>query len=305
MRSRLRSLTPGPLSATVSVHSRGLRAALSATTGGASPRNFSALTSRFWNTRASSPSTPRTVGSGPTSTRAPAASICGARVSSRPSITRRRSTGSRRRGAAPDPRQVEQPVDEPGAVGGRRAQVGDDLLALGVDAALEQRGELGDGHERLAQVVRGDVGEALELGVRAAQLGLVALAGGDVVDDRGGADDVAGAVAQRRRGEDDVEQAAVLAHPLGLDALDALAGEDAAEARVLALEVLVAHERPHVLADDLRALVAEQAHGARVPVRDPPFAVGADDRVVGGLDDRGHQLGGGLGAAQVASCRGR
>ena len=77
------------------------------------------------------------------------------------------------------------------------------------------------------------------------------------------------------------------------------AGEDAGEARVLALEVLVAHERAHVLADDLLARVAEQAHGARVPVRDPPFAVGADDRVVGRLDDRGHQLGGGLGAAQV------
>ena len=93
--------------------------------------------------------------------------------------------------------------------------------------------------------------------------------------------------------------AAVLAHPLRLDALDALAGEDAAEARVLALEVLVAHEHAHVLADDLGARVAEQALRAGVPVRDAPLAVGADDRVVGGLDDRGHQLGGGLGAAQV------
>ena len=35
-------------------------------------------------------------------------------------------------------------------------------------------------------------------------------------------------------------------------------------------------------------------------MRDPPLAVGADDRVVGGLDDRGHELGGGLGAAQIA-----
>ena len=69
--------------------------------------------------------------------------------------------------------------------------MGDDLLALAFDAALEQRGELGDGHQRLAQVVGGDVGEALELGVRSAQLGLVALAGGDVVHDRGGADDLA------------------------------------------------------------------------------------------------------------------
>ena len=177
--------------------------------------------------------------------------------------------------------------------------MGDDLLALGVDAALEQRGELGDGHERLAQVVRGDVGEALELGVRAAQLGLVALAGGDVVDDGRGADDLAAAVAQRRRGEHDVEQRAVLAHPLRLDALDALAGEHAAEARVLALEVLVAHERPHVLADDLLARVAQQTDRAGIPVRDVPLAVGAHDRVVGRLDDRGHQLGCVLGAAQV------
>jgi hypothetical protein len=72
---------------------------------------------------------------------------------------------------------------------------------------------------------------------------------------------------------------------LGLDALDALAREDAAEARALALEVLVAHEHAHVLADDLLARVTQQARGARVPVRDAPVAPGAHDRVVGRLDD--------------------
>jgi hypothetical protein len=43
----------------------------------------------------------------------------------------------------------------------------------------------------------------------------------------------------------------------------------------------------------------QQALGARVPVRDPTLAVGADDRVVSRLDDRGHALGGVLGVAQL------
>jgi hypothetical protein len=74
----------------------------------------------------------------------------------------------------------------------------------------------------------------------------------------------------------------------------------ALKAGVLALEVLVAHQRAHELAGDLFPGVAEQTLGAGVPMRDAPLAVGADDRVVGGLDDGGHQLGGGLGAPQIA-----
>ena len=35
-------------------------------------------------------------------------------------------------------------------------------------------------------------------------------------------------------------------------------------------------------------------------MRDPPLPVGSDDRVVGRLDDRGHERGGRLGAAQIA-----
>ena len=167
MRSRLRSLTPGPLSATVNVHSRGLRAALDRDHG----RRLAAELQRVGE-QVLEHARQLALDAEHGGQRADL-DPCAGRLDLRGESVEEaldhaaQVDGLRGRRAAADAREVEQAVDEPGAVRGGRAQMGDDLAALGVDAALEQRGELGDGHERLAQVVRGDVGEALELGVRA------------------------------------------------------------------------------------------------------------------------------------------
>ena len=124
MRSRLRSLTPGPLSATVSVHSRGLRAALTASPTGARRRGTSARWRAGSGTRA--PARPRRrarwAAGRPRRARRPPRSAA-PRVSSRPSITPAQVDGLRGRGAAADAREVEQAVDEP-ASRARRPRAG-------------------------------------------------------------------------------------------------------------------------------------------------------------------------------------
>ncbi len=79
-----------------------------------------------------------------------------------------------RRGHPPDAREVEQVVDQLlhplGAVDRERDVAVGALVELALVAALEHLGEARDLAQRLLQVVRGDVGELLELLVGALQL---------------------------------------------------------------------------------------------------------------------------------------
>ena len=142
--------------------------------GGLPPLNFSALLSRFWNTAVSSGSSASTSGRCPVSTVAPVSSIAVARLflawASAASLD---TSDGLARGPA-HPAVLEQVVDQRlhplGAVHGEL----DVLVGPGVQlarvAALQQLGEARHLAQRLLQVVRGDVGELLELGVRALQL---------------------------------------------------------------------------------------------------------------------------------------
>ena len=104
--------------------------------------------------------------------------------------------GLERAPAAADARELEQVVDEllhpPGAVGGELDVRLRAVVELPLVAPLEHLGEARHLAQRLLQVVRGDVGELLELGVRALQVGRLArqrrlrlAQGGDLGDDAG------------------------------------------------------------------------------------------------------------------------
>src|SRR5690606_36529349 len=103
----------------------------------------------------------------------------------------------------------------------------------------------------------------------------------------GGAGDAAVGVLDRRYGEGDVEQRAVLAPAHGLEVVDALPatylGEDARLLR-LAVRRQQDGDRP---ADHLVGAIAEQALGALVPTHDDAVEILADDGVVGGFNNLG------------------
>ena len=98
-------------------------------------------------------------------------------------------------GLAPDPRILQQIDDQPvhalGAVAGEVDALPRLLVQRLAQAALQQGQVAGDDAQGLAQVVRGDVGEGLQLGVGAFKLARLAAKGvggqaafGDVVDQR-------------------------------------------------------------------------------------------------------------------------
>ncbi len=113
---------------------------------------------------------------------------------------------------------------------------------------------------------------------------------GDVPADLGGPDDLALGVADRRDGERDVDDGAVLPPPLRLVVVDLLAAADAAEDALGVLDGLGRHEHGDVPADDLLGGVAEDAFRPLVPARDDAVEVLRGDDVVGGLDDGGELL---------------
>ena len=90
-----------------------------------------------------------------------------------PARRRRRAPG--RAAGVPDARVGEQVLDQRVHALAALARVAEQLGGVrrqrGAVAALEQREEAGDRGQRLAQVVRDDRGEALELGVGALELG--------------------------------------------------------------------------------------------------------------------------------------
>ena len=142
------------------------------TRGGLVARNLIALPIRFWNTRVSSDASPRTGGRSPRGHVAPDSSIAAARFAA---ARGRRASPRRRalvlRGDPADAGERQQVVDQVlhalGAVDGELDVLVGALVELALVAPLEQLAEARDLAQRLLQVVRGDVGELLELGVRA------------------------------------------------------------------------------------------------------------------------------------------
>ena len=158
-----------PLSATEkSQVASSCRTAEIRTTGGCSPRNLMALLTRFWNSDVSSENSARTVGSSVVSMTAPDFLYLARQV--HPGLGEGAGAGHQDRRALepPDPAEGQQVVDQRlhplGAVHG----VLDVLVRPGVEladiAALEQLAEARHLAQRLLEVVRGHVGELLELG---------------------------------------------------------------------------------------------------------------------------------------------
>ena len=141
-----------------------------------SPRNLIALAIRFWNTAVSSPASPATAGQAVGDHLA--ARLLAARSASRAArlldeLARRRRARAARVMPA-DARELEQVVDQLlhplGAVDRELDVAVGALVELARVAALEHLREARDLAQRLLQVVRGDVGELLELLVGALQL---------------------------------------------------------------------------------------------------------------------------------------
>ena len=112
---------------------------------------------------------------------------------------------------------------------------------------------------------------------------------GDVAGDLGGAGEPPPGVTDRRDGERDLDQRAVLAPADRLEVVDPLATPDALEDRrhlVLPPRWRQERDRP---ADHLGGSVAEEALGGAVPAGDDAVEGLAHDRVVGALDERGQE----------------
>ena len=168
--------SPMPLSVQLSSHIAPSRRAEMRTTRRLARRGTSARwRSGSETARRSSGASPRTVGSWPGSiTRPPARSSGAASAVSAAATTSSSATGSLLAPAAPDAREREQVVDQHlhplGAVDGEVDVLLAALVELVGVARLQRLAEARDLAQRLLQVVRGDVGELLELGVRALQL---------------------------------------------------------------------------------------------------------------------------------------
>jgi len=103
----------------------------------------------------------------------------------------------------------------------------------------------------------------------------------DVAGDLGSADDLAPHVPDRRDGQRDGDQRAVLAPPCCLVARHALAIADAANDVGLLAPQMIGNEHQDRLSDRLVGGVAEHTLGRMVPVGDDARQILADDCVVG------------------------
>ena len=115
--------------------------------------------------------------------------------------------------------------------------------------------------------------------------------GGDVAGDHRGADDAPAGGVDRRDGEREHQHPPVLGHPLGLVVLEALAGQHPGEDPPLLPRPVPRDQDRDRLPDRLGRRVPVDPLGGRVPAGDDPLDVLAQDRVVGGFDDRGEALG--------------
>ena len=112
------------------------------------------------------------------------------------------------------------------------------------------------------------------------------------------------AVAGRPEGDVDVQQRAGAGEPQGLEVLDPLSAAAAAPAvRSISSSAFGRGEQRHVPADGLARRVAVQPLGGGVPVGDVAVEGLGEDRVLGGLHERGEfvdALLGGFAVADVA-----
>ena len=142
------------------------------TSGASAPRNLIALPIRFWNSDTSSVRSPRTAGQLARLSRcAPLSSSSADSDASACASSVVEVDELELAAAAPDAREREQVVDQHlhalGAVDRELDVLVGALVELAVVAALQRLAEARDLAQRLLQVVRGDVGELLELGVGA------------------------------------------------------------------------------------------------------------------------------------------
>ena len=104
-------------------------------------------------------------------------------------------------------------------------------------------------------------------------------------------------VPDRRNGQGNIQQRAVLAPPNGLEMIDALATfADGSRMSGLFLNTVRRNQHRDRLADRFPSRIAEQALGAPVPAGDDAVQILADDGVVRGIDNRAQQQDGSLGA---------
>ena len=173
-------------------------------------------------------------------------------------------------------------VDAPQRVRVRRQQVarGSDRGRLYVLDRRRVQNRRGGRHQRQQP--------ALEIG----DSRLRALPLGDVARDLRRANHPSVLVANRRDGERDVEQRAVLALPHGLEVIDALVTPDSREHFVFLRAPLLWDDQGDRPANHLVGGVAEHLLRGAVPALDDAVEILAHDRVVGGLDDGGEAQGG-------------
>ncbi len=113
-----------------------------------------------------------------------------------------------------------------------------------------------------------------------AQLGLGALALGDVARDRGDRDHGAGGIGDRRQRERDIDARAVFPHSHGFKWQNPLALGDAAQSVQIFLQPVQRHDQLRTeSAEGFGFRVAVERFGAAVPARDHPFEGLAHDSV--------------------------
>ena len=99
------------------------------------------------------------------------------------------------------------------------------------------------------------------------------------------ADDRSCLVGHRRNGQRNINQASVLATPLGFEMIDRLAAADTIENAYFLVPALGRNDDRNRLADNLVGGIAEEALCRFVPRRDDTVEVFADDGVIAGFDN--------------------
>ena len=116
-----------------------------------------------------------------------------------------------------------------------------------------------------------------------------AFAMGEVADDFGGTDDVAGVILDGGNGQGNVEKTAVLVLAERFEVFDAFTAREAlADGAFLGLEAW-GEEDFDGAADDFCGAIAEESFGAGIPSLDDAFEVFANDGVFGGNHDGGEK----------------
>ncbi len=104
-----------------------------------------------------------------------------------------------------------------------------------------------------------------------------------------------GPIADRRDRHGQIDQPAVLALAYGFEVIDALAGFHLADDDVFFERPIVGNDQCNASPHGLVCCESEDAFGRLVPGRDDAVEILPDDRVVGGINDRGEVSGGTLG----------